>query len=419
MPSWLKGVAKRGKRYGRTEEERRDVNDPFSDLEFNNDGNSNLIRSSSITESYHDGIAPVVIQIDEAIDDEEEQESLLQHRDERQPRVRKREWEQRSHRSIDFAGRTTNGGGRREKQKSSSGAYNNNSGSIDDSSSSTKPSKKAKQSTGTGEPSSGTDCDLEHCCLAEGACLGNAARGETNDDVGDERTEELPVASTTAPGVASSFKNADACIQQIRSAKSRPDPTDDCEATAGTQYSQQQLDTIRELGPIRDKNADQKDRHTFMVKRLYVVVAVACLLLITTIIAVTVAVKRKKANRADLSPSARRSQMKESMVSELNKDSDFETEGSAQNLALDWMANDDPAALPATPVTTELTERFAAATLYFATGGPQEWIDSFGFLSGASICEWNSSGDNTLARIGIFCGESGAVREVKLGKIEN
>jgi hypothetical protein len=63
----------------------------------------------------------------------------------------------------------------------------------------------------------------------------------------------------------------------------------------------------------------------------------------------------------------------------------------------------------------EIQERFAAATLYYATDGPGRWKTSIGFLGDDSICGWNSVEDDS---IGIFC-EDGRVTEINIGKILN
>ena len=90
---------------------------------------------------------------------------------------------------------------------------------------------------------------------------------------------------------------------------------------------------------------------------------------------------------------------------------------SPQAMAFDWIVNTDKAQLTVeTASVVEITERFAAATLYFATGGPSSWISSLGFLSEDSICNWNDDKD-----VGIFCygeGETaGSPTEIKIGKL--
>jgi hypothetical protein len=90
---------------------------------------------------------------------------------------------------------------------------------------------------------------------------------------------------------------------------------------------------------------------------------------------------------------------------------------SPQAMAFDWIVNTDEAQLTVeTSSALEITKRFAAATLYFATGGDTSWISSLGFLSNDSICSWNDGND-----IGIFCngeGETaGSPTEIKIGKL--
>ena len=70
-------------------------------------------------------------------------------------------------------------------------------------------------------------------------------------------------------------------------------------------------------------------------------------------------------------------------------------------VALEWLANHDPAKLDArnTPIEI-LLERFAIVVLFEATGGNDgQWIFSYSFLSYLSVCDWNLQ---HLSR-GIFC----------------
>ena len=90
----------------------------------------------------------------------------------------------------------------------------------------------------------------------------------------------------------------------------------------------------------------------------------------------------------------------------------FDIATSPQGQALAWLVDEDPAQLSVdTSSGTEVMERFAAATLYFSTGGGEDlWTSSFGFLSAESICNWNDQNDN-----GIFCDGTGSVTSIKLG----
>ena len=99
-------------------------------------------------------------------------------------------------------------------------------------------------------------------------------------------------------------------------------------------------------------------------------------------------------------------------ILDLTSTSDWETPGSPQNQALYWLANDDRVAL-SLDNDEEIKERFAAATLYFATDGPESWKTSLGFLGANSICNWND--DNGEGLNGIFC-QDGRVNEINIGK---
>jgi monoamine oxidase len=98
----------------------------------------------------------------------------------------------------------------------------------------------------------------------------------------------------------------------------------------------------------------------------------------------------------------------------LSANSDLNNSTSPQGRALSWLVDDDKnrATLFHTNTSAiDIPERFAAATLYFATGG-QDWNSSLNFLSDDSICDWNDD-DST----GIFCNENGNVDEIML--VEN
>ena len=62
-------------------------------------------------------------------------------------------------------------------------------------------------------------------------------------------------------------------------------------------------------------------------------------------------------------------------------------------------------------ITSIFLERYVLAVFYFATSGPNHWIDTFDFLSTESVCYWN----NNVTR-GVFCNEQGYVKDIYLGK---
>jgi hypothetical protein len=86
--------------------------------------------------------------------------------------------------------------------------------------------------------------------------------------------------------------------------------------------------------------------------------------------------------------------------------------GAPQTSALQWISTDDSFGLdPAAGASTELTERYVAAVLYFATNG-ESWSSSYNFLSDSFICSWNEGGIH-----GIGCDENGVVKQIFIGAL--
>ena len=79
----------------------------------------------------------------------------------------------------------------------------------------------------------------------------------------------------------------------------------------------------------------------------------------------------------------------------------FDDSTSYQSRALTWLAVEDPLQLDPTSSSNEkvIQERFAVVSLYYATNGPGWTRTNMGFLSGASVCEWNS-GDSGVNCVG-------------------
>jgi hypothetical protein len=76
--------------------------------------------------------------------------------------------------------------------------------------------------------------------------------------------------------------------------------------------------------------------------------------------------------------------------------------GPFQIEALNWLADHDQANLDFGIVSTdELLERYVMAILYFSMGG-ENWENTFGFLSGSSVCMWNEYEGATLSG-GVRC----------------
>lgn len=75
-------------------------------------------------------------------------------------------------------------------------------------------------------------------------------------------------------------------------------------------------------------------------------------------------------------------------------------EGTPENNALLWLANDDPRQLSLVTSIDKLTQRFALAALYMSTGGTQ-WDEEYqyNFLSKKDVCHWNYGDDLN----GVYC----------------
>lgn len=74
------------------------------------------------------------------------------------------------------------------------------------------------------------------------------------------------------------------------------------------------------------------------------------------------------------------------------------THGTPENQAARWMAHIDPAQLYV-PRSWDYayTTRYVLALLYYTTNG-SNWTDNVGFLSKASICDWNDSNSGTSTK---------------------
>ena len=99
----------------------------------------------------------------------------------------------------------------------------------------------------------------------------------------------------------------------------------------------------------------------------------------------------------------------------------FANTSSPQYEALEWIANEDTNSTNLS--ASMITERYVLALLYFATGGP-DWFVNVGFLSSTSVCDWNeastgnattSTDDDTL-NFGVRCNGIGSVVEISLGE---
>jgi hypothetical protein len=92
----------------------------------------------------------------------------------------------------------------------------------------------------------------------------------------------------------------------------------------------------------------------------------------------------------------------------------LEDEESPQFQALRWLVYEDEANIDlGTTFAINVIERYAVATLFFATNG-DTWTSfhNYTFLSEDSVCEWNDADADS----GVFCNFDGYVNRVNIGK---
>ncbi|KAG7360785.1 RHS repeat-associated core domain containing protein [Nitzschia inconspicua] len=89
-------------------------------------------------------------------------------------------------------------------------------------------------------------------------------------------------------------------------------------------------------------------------------------------------------------------------------------EGTSENRALHWLAEEDPRQLPVTSTMEDILERFILANFYFATNGPA-WKKQFDFLSEKDVCDWNDGGKGGVQDSGVFCID-GKVRKLNFNE---
>lgn len=86
--------------------------------------------------------------------------------------------------------------------------------------------------------------------------------------------------------------------------------------------------------------------------------------------------------------------------------------GSPQHKAAQWIADQDVLHLPINDET--FLERYALATLFYATDGPN-WEINLGFLTEKPVCEWHHvafAADDSPRYIGASCQESTSIEQL-------
>lgn len=95
------------------------------------------------------------------------------------------------------------------------------------------------------------------------------------------------------------------------------------------------------------------------------------------------------------------------------------TPGSPQHRAAEWMADGDELQLPLERGSQAFLQRFALATVFYATQGDTAWAHELKFLSGVQECGWNVDfiGDNnSTITMGVVCNNNDSVNELVIRK---
>jgi hypothetical protein len=93
--------------------------------------------------------------------------------------------------------------------------------------------------------------------------------------------------------------------------------------------------------------------------------------------------------------------------------------GSPQRRAAEWMADEDKLQLPLDRGSQAFLQRYALATVFYATQGDTAWAHKLKFLSGVHECGWNVDfiGDgNSAVTLGVICNNNDIVNELVIRK---
>jgi hypothetical protein len=95
------------------------------------------------------------------------------------------------------------------------------------------------------------------------------------------------------------------------------------------------------------------------------------------------------------------------------------TPGSPQRRAAEWMADEDELQLSLEGKSHAFLQRYALATIFYATQGDTAWAHQLKFLSGVQECGWNVDfiGDNnSTITMGVVCNNDNSVNELVIRK---
>ena len=134
----------------------------------------------------------------------------------------------------------------------------------------------------------------------------------------------------------------------------------------------------------------------------------------------------KNSEQPSVSPTMSDFQLAVELFAPISGASALIDESTPQFRALSWIVFDDPSRLftrnaisgMTESYSTLLVERYIIALVYFATGGPDNWLVDWEFLTESSVCNWPTIQANEIRRSvkGVRCNDEGLVSHIRLGK---
>ena len=157
---------------------------------------------------------------------------------------------------------------------------------------------------------------------------------------------------------------------------------------------------------------------------------IALIVLVSVLLVAIIGLSASYATKINPAPANRIDLVVDFLINnEVSKLADITTEGSPQQFAANWIANQDALNVPIPedlegdalgPDGVRFVSRYVSALLYFALDGPN-WSSQLNFLSEKEICDWNliqvadGQGEGRSFRIGITC-NNGFVNTLQMSK---
>jgi hypothetical protein len=175
-------------------------------------------------------------------------------------------------------------------------------------------------------------------------------------------------------------------------------------ALESNEHDHDQLPNAEELKSI--SNAIAHHHHRRRCSLIFIVVFGLSVLLLLTVL-IPLSVKYSQNDDESTSTSTRMRQTTAFLLDFVDHTS-LSKPGSPQHRAAQWMADTDELQLPLARESSQaFLQRFALATLFYATQGDTAWNHKLKFLSNQHECDWNDGNGNTNATqpMGVMCNE--------------